>query len=90
MIDGKQCTILWHVDNLKILHVKCKAGTSIIQQLEKAFGEDAPLTITRGRVHDYLGMTIDYGIPGKVKITIVDYITNMLNELPVNNPTMLT
>ena len=22
MIDGKQCTVLWHVDDLKLLHVK--------------------------------------------------------------------
>jgi hypothetical protein len=54
----------------------------VIQQLEKAFGEDAPLTITRGKVHDYLGMTINYKTHGKVQITMVGYITNVLNELP--------
>jgi hypothetical protein len=36
----------------------------------------------RGKVHDYLGMTLDYNCPGKVKITMIDYISNMLNELP--------
>jgi hypothetical protein len=82
MINGKQCTILWHVDDLKISHSEHKIVSSIIQQLEKTFGEEAPLTITHSKVHDYLGMTIDYSTSSKVKITMVDYITNMLNELP--------
>jgi hypothetical protein len=29
-------------------------------------------------------MTIDYTTPGKVKIIMVDYIENMLNELPTD------
>jgi hypothetical protein len=51
-IDGKQCTILWHVDNLKISHVNPKVVTSVIKQLEAEFGKEAPLTITRGKTHD--------------------------------------
>jgi hypothetical protein len=31
MIDGKQCTIVWHVDDLKISHVKEKVKTIIIK-----------------------------------------------------------
>jgi hypothetical protein len=29
-------------------------------------------------------MTIDYGVPGKVKFTMIDYVKNMLNELPLD------
>ena len=53
--------------------------------LNEEFGKEAPLTVTRGKVHDYLGMRImriDYSEPGKVKITMVDYIDSMLEELP--------
>ena len=32
------------------------------------------LSITRGKVHDYLGMTIDYSEPGKVKFKMDDYV----------------
>jgi hypothetical protein len=66
MINGKQCTILWHVDNLKISHVDPSVVKSVIELLQSEFGKEAPLTITRGKVHKYLGMTIDYSIPGKV------------------------
>lgn len=31
------------------------------------FGNEAPITVNRGKVHEYLGMTLDYSTPGKVK-----------------------
>jgi hypothetical protein len=82
MIDGKQCTIMWHVDDLKISHVDPDVNSSIIQLIDSEFGKEAPLTVTRGRVHDYLGMTLDYTEKGKVKIKMLDYVTKMLDELP--------
>ncbi len=82
MFDGKQCTVLWHVDNLKISHMDLAVVTEVIKLLEKAFGIEAPLTKTHGKVHDYLGMTLDYSMPGVVKFTMTDYIRNMLAGLP--------
>ena len=81
-INGSQCTILWHVDDLKISHVDPDVVSAVISQLEAEFGKEAPLTVNRGTTHDYLGMTIDYSLPGKVQITMLDYIDNMLAELP--------
>jgi hypothetical protein len=82
MIDGKQCTILWHVDDLKISHIDPDVNTSIIELIDAEFGKEAPLTITRGRIHDYLGMTLDYTEKGKVKIKMLDYVDKMLADLP--------
>ena len=82
IIDGKQCTILWHVDDLKISHVDPDVNTDIINMIDNEFGKEAPLTITRGRVHDYLGMTLDYSESGKVKIKMLDYVEKMLADLP--------
>jgi hypothetical protein len=84
IISGRQCTILWHVDDLQISHVQSTVVTQVIQQLEDEFRKEAPLTKTRGKVHDYLGMAIDYGVPGKVKFTMIDYVKNILNELPLD------
>ena len=54
-----------------------------IGKINTEFGsEEAPITISRGKVHEYLGMTIDYSIPGKVSIKMLDYVDNMLNGLP--------
>jgi hypothetical protein len=45
-IDWAQCTILWHVDDLKISHVKPNVVTKVIKQLEAEFGIEAPLAKT--------------------------------------------
>lgn len=82
VINGAQCTILWHVDDLKISHVDREVVTEVIDLLEKEFGKEAPLTKTRGNVHEYLGMTIDYGTAGNVKFSMIDSIQNMLETLP--------
>jgi hypothetical protein len=60
IIEGKQCTVLWHVDDLKISHVSEDVNTNIIKRINDEFGKESPITITRGKVHDYLGMTLDY------------------------------
>jgi hypothetical protein len=82
MIDGHQCTILWHVDDLKISHVDPAIVTEVIEKLEAIFGSEAPLTKTRGPIHDYLGMTLDFSKKGKVKFTMIDYIKGILEDLP--------
>ena len=37
---------------------------------------------TRGKVHEYLGTTIDFSDTSKVKITMYDYVDEMIKELP--------
>ena len=81
-IKGKQCTILWHVDDLKISHVDAEVVTSIIDDLSQEFGKHDDLTVNRGDVHDYLGMTLDYSKKGKIQFQMFDYIDNMIKELP--------
>jgi hypothetical protein len=72
------------VDDLKISHVSKNVVTSVIKQLETEFGIEAPLTITRGKFHEYLGMMLDFSQKGKDKVTQVPYIQGMLDELPTD------
>jgi len=81
-IDGLQCTILWHVDDLKISHKEPKVVDYVINLIAKEFGKEAPLTVNRGKTHEYLGMTLDFVSPGKVRIIMSRYIEDMLAELP--------
>jgi hypothetical protein len=80
-IDGHQCTIVWHVDDLKISHIDKDVVTSVIGIVEKEFAKHKPLTVQRGLLHDYLGMTIDFSEKGKVMITMIDFIEKMLEEV---------
>jgi hypothetical protein len=82
IIDGKQCTVLWNVEDLKISHISEDVNTDIIKRINDEFGKEAPITIRRGKVHAYLGMTLDYSEKGKVKIKMLDYVDKMLADLP--------
>ena len=55
--------------------------TDMLNKLEKKFGKESSVTVTRGPVHDYLGMTIDYSEKGKVKFYMFDYIEQILSEV---------
>ena len=77
-INGRQCTIIWHVDYLKISHVDKEVIEDIINMLNEKFGKESQITTTRGRVLEYLGMTLDYSTKGKVKISMYDYIDKLL------------
>jgi hypothetical protein len=82
MIDGKQCTAIWHVDDIKISHVDQSVLDLVAKSLDDWYGKHKPLTVHRGPVHDYLGMTIDYSEPGKVKFIQKDYVDGILEEAP--------
>ena len=84
LIQGSQCTIVWHIDDLKISHIDSNAVDEVIGLLHDEFGQEGPLTVTRGKIHDYLGMTLDFSIPQKVQIQMYDFIDKMLADLPID------
>jgi hypothetical protein len=45
MIDDKQCTIIWHVDDLKLSHVKQSVLDNIADKLNLKYREQAPLVV---------------------------------------------
>lgn len=59
IIKEKQCTIIWHIDDLKLSHVRQSMLEDITKKLSAKYGQKMPLTIQCGEVHEYLGMTID-------------------------------
>ena len=71
VINRKQCTIGWHVDDLKISHVDEEVVEEVIRGLND-----------RGPVQEYLGMTIDYRVKGKVSFSMPQYIEDLLAECP--------
>ena len=82
IIDNKQCTTLWHVNDLKTSHVDPAVVSSVLADLDAEYGKIAKMTITWGKVHKYLGMTSDYSSPGKVIFSMIDYIGKMLENIP--------
>ena len=50
--NGTQCTVLWHVDDLKILHVVSSECETMVDLLTKRCGNETPVTVSRGDLHD--------------------------------------
>ena len=82
MVNGKQLTVVWHVDDMKMSHEDPRVLESFIDWLTKKYGELKAPTIVRGDKHFYLGMTIDYSERDCVKIDMRDYVQEMLDEYP--------
>jgi hypothetical protein len=82
MVNGKQCIVLWHIDDLKISHVDPAVVESLLDLINGVHGKLRPLVTTRGKTHDCLGMTLDHTEDSKVKIVMKDYIEEMLAETP--------
>jgi hypothetical protein len=77
IIDGKQMTICCHVGDLKASHVKPKVMDLMIKYLRQEYKSifeegSGEMVVSRGKIHDYLGMTLDYTVRGQAKITMFD------------------
>jgi hypothetical protein len=77
IVNGKQCTIAWYVDDNKISHVDPKVVDGVITKVEEKFGK---MSVTRGKVHDFLGMHIVFNDNGTVTITMKDYLEEAIKE----------
>ena len=76
-INGKQCTIAWYVDDMKISHVDPEVVTDIINKIESKFDK---MTVMRGKEHVFLGMKIRYTDEGTAVITMRQYLEEALAE----------
>jgi len=59
MIEEKQMTVLFHIDDLMLAYLMPYIVTELIRLLDRVYGSQDPLTVTRGKIHKYLGITID-------------------------------
>jgi hypothetical protein len=84
IVNGKQQTITWHVDDVKSSHVDPKVNDQFYEWCEKMYGSDETghVKVVRGKVHDYLAMVLDYSQDGKLKIDMRYYIKDMLEKFP--------
>ena len=63
-INGHQMTVVWHMDDLKILHKNLKEISKLTKYLSKIYSD---IKISQGRVHEYLEMTLDCTKKGKCR-----------------------
>ena len=83
IIEGKQCTICFHIDNCKISHVKLSVNDGIIAWLRPEYkiiftDSSGRMKVARGRVNFYVGMTLDFTVDKVVKVTMISYVNEII------------
>ena len=76
-IDGKQCTVVLHVDDIKLSHADEKVVRKVAAQLSETYGE---MELRTGDVLEYCGITLDYGEEGTVKIGAETHIDEAIEQ----------
>jgi uncharacterized Fe-S cluster-containing protein len=57
------------------------------QEYESIFEDrSGAITVSRGKIHKYIGMTLDYRVQGQVKITMLDYVDEILAAVDKAEP----
>ena len=78
-INGIQCTVLWHVDDLKISHKQPEAVEKFIDALNQRYKKT---NVKHRKNHSYLGMHISYAIVGKFTINMHKYTNEIIQQYP--------
>ena len=81
MVNGHQMTVCWHVDDIKVSHKDKDSVTALTLKLASLYGPKT--TISRGKIHEYLGMDIDWLTkPGVMIISMIRYLQKIIDEFP--------
>ena len=78
-MNGTQCTIAWHVDDLKISHKNEDVVDQVISSLESVYGK---LVVDEGLHHTYLGIDFDYSTPAEVSVLMINYFKDIVGDFP--------
>ena len=83
--EQKTIDICFNVDDCKILHVDSKVLDQTINWLCEEYQsifEDSTgkMKVHCGKVHKYLGMTLDFSKKGKVTVSMLDYVKDVISS----------
>jgi hypothetical protein len=86
-------TILYHVDDCKLSHINPNANDEMIESLQKNYESifqdgSGKMKVSQGKVHTFLGMTLNFTTPGEVIISMFDYIDELLNAFEKAEPSI--
>lgn len=83
-IQGKQHTVTWHLDNLKLSHINKGVNNKFLEWLYKKYASNTigEVKAIRGMKHDYLAMVLDFSKLGVLKIDMTEYVKGMIRDFP--------
>ena len=91
MIYGSHIKILFHIYDCNLIHRERKENDCIIkwicQEYESIFEDgSAKMSLSRGKVNEYLRMTLNYTVCGQVRINMFSYTKEILTNFDKTDP----
>jgi hypothetical protein len=85
MVNGKQQTCGFHVDDVVLTCADVSTNDHFIDTLQQEYksvfvDSSGKMTVHRSKVHDYLGMRLDFSVESQVKASMLDYIDGILTD----------
>ena len=71
-INGEQLTVVWHVDNLKVSHKDENVVSAFCVKMSQLYGSGTKSS--RGKVHNFLGMDLDWSRDGVFIVSMIKYL----------------
>ena len=81
-VRGNQQTIRFHVDDVLSSHIDAVVNDDFAEWAQNTYGSYKPVEVHRGKIHHFLGMTLDFSKKGEVHVTQIDHIDEMIEEFP--------
>ena len=85
MVNGNQLTLIWHVEDFKLSHVDLAVVDDHICLFRQQYHskiESAPMSVQRGPILEFLGLTLDFSVTGKLSVSMQAYVNNILTQFP--------
>ena len=82
IINNSQQIIRFHVDDLLSSHKDPEVNTRFAEWAQNKSRNLKPVKVKRGKIHEFLGMTLDFTVPGEYHVKQDDRINELVSEWP--------
>ena len=72
----------FHVDDMLSSHVDKEVNDQFHVWAEETYGKLKKVTVTRGKIHQFLGMVLDFSMAGECHVIQNDHVSDMIKGWP--------
>ena len=83
IVNKKQHTVRFHMDDILSSHLDATFNDEFHKWLDSTFGELKKVTVSRGKKHTFLGMDLDFSDKGKLHISQLNHVSDMISACPI-------
>ena len=82
MKKGEQHTIRYHVDDIFLSPVDVSVNDEFAEWCQSKYGDLKDISVCRGKIHQFLGMTLDFSTDGECRVKQFEHVDDMIGSFP--------